>query len=292
MGIAVEAFSERYLGLPTAVGRITSGTFDHIGERIHNKLHGGSERMVSCAGKETLLKSVVQAIPTYTMSCFKLTKKVYKDIMSCMAWYWWSSSLDRHSMHWISWEQLASPKIAGGMGFRDLESFNLALLGKHGWRLMTSPDSLCGRVLKGRYFPDTDFMQAGIPRRSSAIWRSIIAGRTALEKGMIKRVGDGSSISIWTDKWILGKLSMSPVAHIGEETLHRVSELMSEDRNSWDIQKIRKNFIAPDADAILNIPIRSGGDDHCVVVVKQHMPQGGLNGGRLYTGGSGRGKAR
>jgi hypothetical protein len=133
MGIAVEAFSERYLGLPTAVGRITSGTFDHIGERIHNKLHGGSERMVSCAGKETLLKSVVQAIPTYTMSCFKLTKKVYKDITSCMARYWWSSSLDRHSMHWISWEQLASPKIAGGMGFRDLESFNLALLGKHGW---------------------------------------------------------------------------------------------------------------------------------------------------------------
>ena len=29
-----------------------------------------------------------------------------------------------------------------------------------------------------------------------------------------------------------------------------------------------------------------------VVVVKQHMPQGGLNGGRLYTGGSGRGQAR
>jgi hypothetical protein len=79
---------------------------------------------------------------------------------------------------------------------------------------------------------------------------------------MIKRVGDGSSISIWTDKWIPGKLSMSPAAHIGEETLHRVFELMSEDRNSWDIQKIRKNFIAPDADAILNIPIRSGGDDH------------------------------
>jgi hypothetical protein len=56
MGIAVEAFSERYLGLPTAVGRITSGTFDHLGERIRSKMHGGSERMVSCAGREVFFE--------------------------------------------------------------------------------------------------------------------------------------------------------------------------------------------------------------------------------------------
>jgi hypothetical protein len=73
LGIAVEAFTERYLGLPTAVGHITSGTFDHIGERIRSKLNGGSERMVSCAGREIFLKAVIQAIPTFSMSCFKLT---------------------------------------------------------------------------------------------------------------------------------------------------------------------------------------------------------------------------
>jgi hypothetical protein len=60
MGVAVEAFSERYLGLPTAVGRITSGTFDHLGERIRSKLHGGSERMVSSARREVFLKSVIK----------------------------------------------------------------------------------------------------------------------------------------------------------------------------------------------------------------------------------------
>jgi hypothetical protein len=32
MGIPVEAFSERYLGLPIVVGRITSGSFDHRGK--------------------------------------------------------------------------------------------------------------------------------------------------------------------------------------------------------------------------------------------------------------------
>jgi hypothetical protein len=40
----------------------------------------------------------------------------------------------------------------GGMGFRDLELFNLALLGKHGWRLMNDPESLCGRIFENKIF--------------------------------------------------------------------------------------------------------------------------------------------
>lgn len=58
LGISVEAFNERYLGLPTATGRITSGTFEHLRERIGSQLQGGIERMISCAGREVRLKSV------------------------------------------------------------------------------------------------------------------------------------------------------------------------------------------------------------------------------------------
>jgi hypothetical protein len=78
LGISVEAFTEQYLGLPTAVGRITSGTFDHIGERSPGKMNGWSEKFLSCAAKEILIKVIIQAIPLYSMSCFKLTKKVIK----------------------------------------------------------------------------------------------------------------------------------------------------------------------------------------------------------------------
>ena len=87
LGIAAEAFSERYLGLPTATGRITSGTFHHISERIRSKISGWSERNLACAGREVLLKSIAQAIPTYSMSCFLLTKKVCKEITSPTAKY-------------------------------------------------------------------------------------------------------------------------------------------------------------------------------------------------------------
>ena len=117
LNISVEAFNERYLGLPTAVGRITSETFEYLRERIRSKLQGGTERLISCAGREVRLKAVAQAIPTHSMSCFKLTKKVCKGFSSIMARYWWSSSIECRSLHWIDWPSLAKPKVAGGWVF-------------------------------------------------------------------------------------------------------------------------------------------------------------------------------
>ena len=99
---------------------------------------------------------------------------------------------------------LTMPKGEGGMGFWDLPLFNKAMLGKQGWRLITRPDSLCARVIKGKYFPNGEFLTANRKKRSSETWRAMLHEREALVKGIIKRVGPGSSINIWNDNWIPG----------------------------------------------------------------------------------------
>lgn len=63
-------------------------------------------------------------------------------------------------MHMVSWTQLCEPKGYGGLGFKDLKSFNKALIAKQGWRILSNPDSLLIRVLKGKYFLFTSFLQA------------------------------------------------------------------------------------------------------------------------------------
>ena len=81
----------------------------------------------------------------------------------------------------------------GGMGFRDLHLFNLAMLGKQGWRLLTRHDSLCARTLKGKYYHNSSSLSAKRKRNSSHTWQAILKGRQVLEKGLIKLIGDGTS---------------------------------------------------------------------------------------------------
>jgi hypothetical protein len=82
------------------------------------------------------------------------------------------------------------------MSFRDLPMFNKAMLGKQGWRLMTRPNSLCSRVLKGRYYHNGDFLAATRKRHSSQTWRAILVGRDTLWHGLIRRIGDGEGTRI------------------------------------------------------------------------------------------------
>ena len=46
----------------------------------------------------------------------------------------------------------------GDLGFRDLHSFNLAMLARQGWRLIQAPDSLCAQVLRAKYYPSGDIL--------------------------------------------------------------------------------------------------------------------------------------
>jgi hypothetical protein len=130
----------------------------------------GGEKMLSGAARETLIKAVAQSTPTYYMSCFLLTSDTCKKITSAISNCWWGSAADGWGMHWKKWSELTLPKVYEGMGFKDIKKFNLAMLGKQGWRLMTNPSSLCAWVLKGKYYPTGDFMSARRKKNSSYTW--------------------------------------------------------------------------------------------------------------------------
>jgi hypothetical protein len=55
-------------------------------------MEGWQARFLSQAGKEILIKVVVQAIPTYMMGIFRLPKALCSKLNSMMAQFWWGSN--------------------------------------------------------------------------------------------------------------------------------------------------------------------------------------------------------
>ena len=119
LGIHNEALGERYLGLPTLVGRSKDGTFKYVTECSKGKVNGLKGQGLSKAAQEVLVKSILQATSTYTMSCFHLTKKMCRNLTSISSKFWWGVTNGDKKVHWISWEKMCEVKRDGGLGFRD-----------------------------------------------------------------------------------------------------------------------------------------------------------------------------
>ena len=123
--------------------------------------------LFSKRGNDVLIKAVVQAIPAYTMNLFKFPVTVCNDLDSLISGFWWGTVGEKWKLHWVSQNTLGLPKKEGGMGYRNFNDFNDALLVKQCWRLIQQPNSLWASVLKARHFPHCSFFDAQCGSRAS-----------------------------------------------------------------------------------------------------------------------------
>lgn len=156
---------EKYLRLPSMVGRKKSSFCNELNLRVLNKVSNWQHKLFSSGGKEVLIK----VVPAYTMSVFKIPIGLCNDIQRAIARFWWGSKEDKRGIHWATWERMSCAKSRGGVGFKDMSSFNQALIAKQGWRLIQYPVSLMAKVMKARYFKQTDFLKAKVGYNPSFI---------------------------------------------------------------------------------------------------------------------------
>ena len=238
------------------VGRKKRRTFNDIKEKLAKRLAGWKEKLLSKAGKEILIKVVALAIPTYSMCCFKLPDTLCEELMSMIRNFWWGQKQDERKLNWMSWDKLCMPKVDGGMGFKQLKPFNLALLANHGWRLQMGQNSLVYHVFKAKYFPNCDFVEASLGNNPSYVWRSLMAAQKLVQHGLRWQIDNGFNVQVWKDKWLPSSSTYKVVSpRLNSPADLRVSKLIDSDNRCWNLHLLQQLFLAFEVEEIRSIPL-------------------------------------
>ncbi|XP_013673701.1 uncharacterized protein LOC106378058 [Brassica napus] len=148
----------------------------------------------------------------------------------------------------------------GGLGFRDFHAFNLALLAKQLWRLLQYPHSLLARVLKGTYYRHTNPMKVQKANNPSYGWRSLLASKEVLHKGLRKKIGNGHTTKVWEEPWLPTQPSRAPLCidNVRDEDF-RVHHLIDAQNQSWNLEILNAVITAEDIPRVTSLRVSRTG---------------------------------
>ena len=104
----------------------------------------------------------------------------------------------------VACDKVCSPVERGGLGIRNVVSFNQALLGNWLWRFGHEATHLWRRVISTKYGEGHGGWCTKVCKRAHGcgLWRSINEGWESFSKHLSFVVGDGTCICFWHDRWI------------------------------------------------------------------------------------------
>jgi len=103
LGVRAVLGTGKYLGFPSMIGRSKKATFGFIKDRIWKNINSWSSKCLSKAGREVLIKLVLQSIPTYFMSMFTLLLSLCDEIEKMLNSFWWGlSGSQNKGINWLS----------------------------------------------------------------------------------------------------------------------------------------------------------------------------------------------
>ncbi|KAL5144051.1 Nucleolin 2 [Glycine soja] len=112
-----------------------------------------------------------------------------------------------HSLHFSDEGTVCLPKDKGGLGIKDLKTFNTALLGKWRWDLFQQQGELWARILDSKYGGWRSLAEGIRGSNESPWWKDLMMvlhqqqRSTALKNEIAWRVGCGDKIRFWEDCW-------------------------------------------------------------------------------------------
>ena len=194
--------NESYLGSYLFKGNPQKHFQNVIKSKINSRLKGWKAKTLSHAGRTTMINSTLSSMPIYSMSIAMFPKKNHKSLNASFRDFWWGFDEGKHHCYLTAWKNFLFPISRGGLGMRDMELVNIAMLLKLAWRFIIDPRALWVRVLSSKYLRYDDFWSINANSSNSDLWKSLFSIRHIMYQYSCWSIGRGDKINIWCDVWI------------------------------------------------------------------------------------------
>lgn len=148
-----------YLGLPVGANPRSLATWQPVIDKVKKRLSTWHQQQLSFGGRVCLIKSVLTAIPLYYLSMFRAPSKVITMLNSIQRNFLWGAKGDERKVAWVKWKECCNLKAKGGLGIKNIEKFNKALVGKWMWRVLNEKDELWVKLLEAKYGRGEEWFQ-------------------------------------------------------------------------------------------------------------------------------------
>lgn len=200
MGFPIGKLPIKYLGVPLSSSRLTIGDCKPLLDKIEDKIAAWRIQHFSFAGRLQLIRSVLISFQTFWSSMFVLPKGVIKAIEQKLRSFLWAGSGDRYTAK-VSWEQICSPKSAGGLGLPPLQVANKALICRHLWNVLNQ----CKSSIWVQWILSYRLKHLSIWTINTTVgswsWKKMIKFRNSLLPALQYHIGSGETFSLWHDPW-------------------------------------------------------------------------------------------
>ncbi|KAL0293553.1 UNVERIFIED_CONTAM: hypothetical protein Sradi_6930300 [Sesamum radiatum] len=200
LGFPQGTFPVRYLGVPLITSKLSLEDCTPLLLKIDARISGWNQLQLTYAGRTQLIKSILSSIHQHWCSVFILPKGVLKAIEAKLRNFLWRGGTATGGYK-VAWEQVCEPISHGGLGIRNIQTMNNALMSKHLWQILIQKhDSIwVSWITKHRLKHGT--VWAVKETEGSWIWKKLLKLRARLLHGIQYHVGDGAEFKLWLDPW-------------------------------------------------------------------------------------------
>ncbi|KAL5137836.1 putative ribonuclease H protein [Glycine soja] len=232
-----------YLGMPIGVKPSSWVVWEPLISKFKAKLSKWNHKNLSMGDKVTLIKSVLNALPIYLLSFFKIPQRIVDKLLSLQRNFMWGGNQDHKKIPSVKWDVICLPKNDGGLGIKDLSKFNATLTGTWIWDLSFNQHQLWVTVLNSKYGGWSDLQNGRDKGWHSQWWKDLRklnqqSDFNIIHQNMAWKVGCGDKINLCKDNWLGEDCSLQQKYHqlffISRQHNFPISKMENFSQNIWN----------------------------------------------------------